>query len=92
MVETVTRSGRVSQPPRWLNDYAALALTKEEAGYQVNLRNIAKMEFAEEEVTIDHELAGVGAGIGGGFSNTGELKVMKYEEVMKKDAKGWGKQ
>ena len=90
-LQTVTRSGRVSQPPGWLRDYAALALTKEEAGYQANLMNIAKMEFGEEDVKIDHELAGVGAGVGGGFSNTGELKVMKYEEAMKKDAEGWGK-
>ena len=89
--ETVTRSGRVSRAPAWHNDYAALALTETEVEYQKNLQEMAEMEFAGEDVRIEHELAGVGAGIGGGFSNTAELKAMKYEEAMATDAEGWGK-
>ena len=37
------------------------------------------------------EIMAVGAGIGGGFTHTSELKPMKYEEAMKKDPVGWGK-
>ena len=33
-------------------------------------------------VGINKELAAVGAGIGGGFTNTNELKVMKFNEAM----------
>jgi Reverse transcriptase (RNA-dependent DNA polymerase) len=37
-----------------------------------------------------HEVACIGAGIGGGFDNTTELHVMKYDTAMKSaDAKPW---
>jgi hypothetical protein len=37
-------------------------------------------------------MALVGAGVGGGFTNTQELHVMKYDEAMKtKDKKDWVK-
>ena len=45
---------------------------------------MAMMEFAAEDYKIDHKLAGVGAGLGGGFINTNELKVMKYKEAIEK--------
>ena len=36
------------------------------------------------------ELSLVGGGIGGGFANTSELKVMNYKEAMKNnDAEQW---
>ena len=35
-----------------------------------------------------HEVAMVGAGVGGGFNNTQELHVMKYKEAMKTPEKG----
>ena len=34
----LTRSGRVSQLPRWHANYAVLALTKSELGYYANLK------------------------------------------------------
>ena len=34
-------------------------------------------------------MAAVGAGLGGGFENTRELKVMKYKEAMKDDPVNW---
>ena len=37
------------------------------------------------------EIAGVGAGLGGGFYNTAELRLMKFKEAIKKDYKGWTK-
>ena len=33
-------------------------------------------------VAEGHELSAAGAGLGGGFSNTSELKVMNYKEAM----------
>ena len=34
-------------------------------------------------------MAAVSAGLGDGFSNTRELKVMKYKEAMKDDPVNW---
>ena len=48
--------------------------------------NCAELTFAEKNyysILEDEEIACVGAGVGGGFSNTSELKVMKYKEAMK---------
>ena len=49
------------------------------------------MEFLSEDCQLDHELAGVGAGLGGGFVNTNKLKVMKFDEAMRTDKEGWTK-
>jgi hypothetical protein len=39
-----------------------------------------------------HEIACVGAGIGGGFENTTELHTMKYDEAMNsEEAEQWKK-
>ena len=89
--ETVTKSGKVSKAPGWLDNYAVLALTEAERNYQAQLKEYAKMEFAEADYRIDHELAGMGSGIGGGFNNTSELRAMKYDEAMATDGKGWRK-
>ena len=47
----------------------------------------------ENKLNVDHsqvEYLGVGAGIGGGFENTEELKPMKYKEVIcGPDGKAW---
>ena len=51
-------------------------------GTAVKLRYLACMaELDNDEVAATENLL-VGAGIGGGFSNTTELKVMKYKEAM----------
>ena len=51
--------------------------------------------YAKEEIEqamSNQEILAVGAGIGGGFDNTSELRPMKYKEAMKtKDAKEWQK-
>ena len=75
----VTRFGREIRPVERYGDLAAMALTEAEYGYQVNLREIAKIEF---------EISGVGAGLGGGFENTRQLKPMKYDEAMRTDKVG----
>jgi hypothetical protein len=57
------------------NDYSILSEVNEE-------------EFADEEVTTKGtEVGCVGAQIGGGFDNTNELKVMKFDEAMRIDNK-----
>ncbi len=39
------------------------------------------------------EFANVGAGIGGGFENTVELKAMKYKEaIIRPDGEAWAKE
>ena len=57
--------------------------------------NGAELTFAEKNyysILEDEEIACVGAGIGGGFENTSELKVMKYKEAMETDEReNWKK-
>lgn len=96
----VTRSGRVTGINQTLykdhvgvgapgTQYAVLGLTKAEMEYQERLKEMALLELSKEDYDIDYEVAGVGAGIGGGFTNTNQLKVMKYEEAIATDAEGW---
>ena len=49
------------------------------------------VELDNNEVIAEgRELALVGAGIGGGFANTNELKVMNYKEAMQSpDRAAW---
>ena len=55
--------------------------------------NGAELTFAEINyyaILEGEEIACVGAGIDGGFSNTVELNVMKYKEAMSTcDSKRW---
>ena len=45
-----------------------------------------------ELATMHHEVSAVGAGIGGGFEDTSELKPMKYKQaMMTKDKEQWVK-
>ena len=46
-------------------------------------------EICDEDLTVDYEMAAVGAGLCGGFGNTRELKVMKYKEAMQEDSVNW---
>ena len=68
-----------------------MALTKAEIGYQNYLKELVMSEMSHEDYMIYHEAVFVGAGLGGGFKNTAELKVMKYNEAMKSDRIGWTK-
>ena len=71
------------------SNYAVLVLTNAELGYQKGLKETAKMDFSAEDFAVDHKLARVGAGLGGGFGNTKELRPMKYKEAMVVDREGW---
>ena len=83
-----TRSGRRVQTPTFLqsdidkgNEMNALVKT--------NINN-AFMHVSLENNTVD-KIFTVGAGIGGGFTHTSELKPMIYIEAMNKDPVGWQK-
>jgi iron only hydrogenase large subunit-like protein len=59
-------------------------------------RNPFQLTNAEKNyyecLTVSEEMACVGAGVGGGFENTAELHVMKYDTAMKtRDAAQWKK-
>jgi hypothetical protein len=89
---TVTRCGReVRRPQRLIEEELGGILTKAETNYYQVLADVNKAEFTEDDPTnIEGEVACVGAGVGGGFENTNELHVMKYNEAMKtEDKKEW---
>jgi hypothetical protein len=72
-----TRSGRVVNAPRRLiEEYNAMVVN-----YEIKLTDAETKYYQAIKNT---EFGMVGAGIGGGFVNTTELHVMKYDEAMKK--------
>jgi hypothetical protein len=87
-----TRSGRsVNKPSRLIEEVGAatvdsyeIKLTEAEEHYYETMKELHETELIEGEVCC------VGAGLGGGFENTNELKVMKFKEAMKgNDAAKW---
>ena len=56
---------------------------------------VAFTQYVKDQIhdaNVNQEVLAVGAGIGGGFQDTSELKPMKYKEAMKtKDANEWQK-
>ena len=85
---TTTRIGRVSKKPHRMDS----GLSEATLHY---FASIAELE--EKEVlgisAVENELmeyANVGAGVGGGFENTNELKPMKYEQAINgPDGEAW---
>ena len=69
------------------DDAANAAFKESEMKYYSTLKEING--FDKDEVvamagsSIKEDIAGIGAGVGGGFNNTQELHVMKYKEAMK---------
>ena len=90
---TITRFGReVCQPERFIEmSYLSLDGTAADLRYLSNLAEIDNTEargIALKAANIEVSL--VGAGVGGGFGHTSEIKVVKYKEAMaRKDAKDW---
>ena len=66
----------------WHKEYTLLALTNVEIGYQDQLKEIAMAEMSHNDYRIHYEVAFVGVGLGGGFKNMAELKIMKYNEAI----------
>ena len=93
------RGHRKSNPPRrWIVESEGInalfdptpdavtnvVATEVEATYLAKLKEIESFENATSELAL------VGAGVGGGFENTQELHVMKYDEAMAgPDADKW---
>ena len=80
---STTRSGRaIRAAPRLITEagYAApdydIELTLPEQHYYAAMKDFPQGEYAPGEIAC------VGAGIGGGFANTMELHVMKYNQAL----------
>ena len=86
-----TRAGRATRHTSkgWYKDFAILALEKAEIVYQNHLKEVVMLNMTHEDYKIHHEAAFVGAGLGGGFKSTAELKVVNYTEAMRSDRIGW---
>lgn len=79
-VQVVTRSGRVSHPTRRLiEEYGDISLSWAEANY---LDQMVRHGIDYELGAMLTDTGMVGAGIGGGFTNTNELHVLKYNQAM----------
>lgn len=75
MAATVTRSGRaVRAPERLIEEMGNVS-------YEIKLTT-AELAYYKAAETYPAEFGFVGAGIGGGFDNTNELHVMKFNEAM----------
>ena len=73
-----TRSGRtVTRPARLIGEIGATATNH----YEIGLTT-AEQNYYQAMKENGHEIAAVGAGLGGGFENTSELHVMKFMEAM----------
>jgi hypothetical protein len=84
-IQATTRYGRViTKPVRLIDEMNAMA-----GDYEIKLTEAEKHYYAEMKSYPEYitELACVGAGIGGGFSNTQELHVLKYKQAMKTEEK-----
>ena len=92
-----TRSGRViQQAPDWIRaietGMASTAISAATSNYFASLAEIEEDEvlgfaMVENEYV---EYANVGAGVGGGFENTAELKPMKYDQAINRpEAEAW---
>jgi adenosylmethionine-8-amino-7-oxononanoate aminotransferase len=81
--EAVTHSGRViSKPAHYIEEIGAvtsdyeIGLTVSEIRYYVSMKAFPEGKFAPGEIAC------IGAGlVGGGFSNTSELDLMKYKKA-----------
>ena len=93
----VRRSTRVTAAPARLIEESGILMTEAEKQYHLamvmmdeNENNEEKLPFHITPYNIIQEAALVGAASISGFSNTAELRPMKYDEAMKTpDREGW---
>ena len=75
----------MQEPDRLTYDtFAAMIGGPAELKYLAGMAEVDATELSTAQVVAEGlELSTVGAGLGGGFSNTSELKVMNYKEAMR---------
>ena len=94
---TISRTGRKIRRPQRLietDEFGSSGLlTKMEENYYSALMEIGSMaidNINERHFEMSSEMGYIGAALGGGFENTNELRLMKYQEAMKtKDKEKW---
>ena len=79
----MTRSGRVIVTPDRLIETMTTG---------IEMHYLQCMQELNNNKIVAMELILVGAGAGGGFENTKELKVMNYKQAMIDDKEGWTKE
>ena len=79
---TTTRSGRAIVPPDRLIETMNPFTDADLAGTAAELHYFGALAELDNEEISAFELILVGDGLGGGFENTTELKVMNYKEAM----------
>ncbi len=91
-VPPTTRAGRVHTRPIKLQDFKTQYHAASVDGVILNIQAnfYSTLCDLEEEEFEMHEVIAVGAGIGGGFEDTSELRVMNYQQAMQSmDVEGW---
>ena len=92
-IVTTTRSGRTIVPPDRLIETMTAFTEADLEGTAAELHYFGSLAELDNEEIAAFELILVGAGLGGGFENTTELKVMNYKEAMKgKNKNEWIKE
>ena len=90
---TTTRSGRAIVPPDILIETTTPYTDADLAGTAAELHYFGALSEPDNEEIAAFKLILVGAGMGGGFENTTELKVMNYKEATKgKNKNDWIKE
>ena len=80
---TTTRSGRTIVPPDRMIETMTPFTDADLEGTAAELHYFGSLAELDNEEISAFELILVGAGLGGGFENTTELKVMNFKEAMK---------
>ena len=80
---TTTRSGRTIVPPDRLIETMTPFADADLSGTAAELHYFGALAELDNEKIAAFKLILVGAGLGGGFEITTELKVMKFKETMK---------
>ena len=80
---TTTRSGLTIVPPEILIETMAPFTEADLEGTAAELHYFGSLAELNNEELSTFELLLVGAGLGGGFENTTELKVVNFKEAMK---------
>ena len=85
----VSRFGRAIKPVNRLIESISLMI-EADSSTAINLRYLGQLAELDQSEIAAVEFSCVGAGVGGGFTDSSKLKVMNYHQAMKsKDKKEW---